>query len=250
MNNKDHLIDLFIHDLTGVLSIVSTSVHSLIKRQEKYGPITEKQKKTLDLILRNSNKAQTFLNEIIEIYRSDEGLFKKEMFSIHDIFRDSIIEAMEIVDFNNVEKFSCESSYNEFSHQLEDQGVIVSITGKYNSSPFCHDKKKIQQILRNLFTNALKHRREKITITISGDNDLTVIVEDDGYGIPQGKQDQIFTRFSHLKENNKIQSDMDGLGFGLSCVKGIVETMSGAINLSSCEGEGTCFTVRIPPLVF
>jgi two-component system OmpR family sensor kinase len=250
MNNKDHLIDLFIHDLTGVLSIVTTSVHSLIKRQDKYGPITEKQLKTLNMVLRNSHKAQTFLNEIIEIYRSDEGLFKKEVFPIHDMFRDSIIEALEIVDLNNAEKFSCESSYEEFCRQLNDQGIIVSITGKYDSLPFCHDKKKIQQILRNLFTNALKHRREKVTITISGDNDLTVNVEDDGYGIPQEKQEKIFTRFSNLKENNDRKSDMDGLGFGLSCVKGIVETMSGAINLSSCEGEGTSFTVRIPPLGF
>ena len=119
MDNKDYLIDLFIHDMTGVLSIVSTSVNSILKKQDKYGPITEKQQKTLNMVLRNSHKAQIFLNEIIEIYKSDEGLFKKELFSIRDIFRDSIIEAIEIVDPNNAENFSYESAYEEFCRQLE-----------------------------------------------------------------------------------------------------------------------------------
>jgi two-component system, OmpR family, sensor kinase len=248
MVNKDYLIDLFIHDLTGVLSIVSTSINGLLNRQDKYGPITERQLKTLKMVLRNSHKAQTFLNEIIEIYRTDEGLFKKEFFSIADILRDSIIEAIEIVDPDKAEKYSYESGYEELCGTLRDYGIIVKIDGKYNSLPFCHDKKKIQQILRNLFTNALKHRREKITIKMSGDDDLFVIVEDDGSGIPKEKRDNIFTRFSHQKENGGTGSDTDGLGFGLSCVKSIVEIMSGTISLTSCEGVGTNFTVRIPPL--
>jgi two-component system OmpR family sensor kinase len=248
MDNKDYLIDLFIHDMTGVLSIVSTSVNSILKKRDKYGPITEKQQKTLNMVLRNSHKAQTFLNEIIEIYKSDEGLFKKELFSIRDIFRDSIIEAIEIVDLNNAENFSYESSYEEFRRQLKDYGIIVDITGKYDSFPFYHDKKKIQQIMRNLFTNALKYRRKKVAIRMSGDNDLIIIVEDDGYGIPQEKRDNIFKRFSHMKENDDTIGDFNGLGFGLSCVKSILETMSGTIGLTSCVGEGTNFTVRIPPL--
>ncbi|MBN2402544.1 MAG: HAMP domain-containing histidine kinase [Spirochaetes bacterium] len=248
MDNKDYLIDLFIHDLTGVLSIVSTSVNGLLKRPDKYGPITEKQQKTLNMIVRNSNKAQNFLNEIIEIYKSDEGLFKKDLFPIQNIIRDSIIEAMEIVDLSNAEKFSFESSYEEFCRQLKEQGIFINISGKYESSPFCHDRKKIQQILRNLFTNALKHRREKVTIAISGDSDLMVIVEDDGYGIPKEKRESIFTRFFHQKETNRTESSTDGLGFGLSCVKSILTMMNGTINLSSCEGVGTSFKVRIPPL--
>jgi signal transduction histidine kinase len=248
MNNKDYLIDLFIHDLKGVLSIVSTSVNSILKKQDKYGSITEKQQKALNMVLRNSHKAQTFLNEIIEIYKSDEGLFNKENFSIRDILRESIIEAIEIVDLNNAENYSYESGYEEFCCQLKDMGIIVDISGKYNSLPFYHDKKKIQQIMRNLFTNALKYRREKVTIRMSGDNDLIIVVEDDGYGIPQEKHDNIFKRFSHMEDNKDTGSDFDGLGFGLSCVKSILETMSGTISLSSCVGEGTNFTVRIPPL--
>jgi signal transduction histidine kinase len=99
--------------------------------------------------------------------------------------------------------------------------------------------------LRNLISNALKYRKSTMKLTISGDLDLVVAVQDDGEGIPQEKQDYIFKRFFNL--NNK-QGGPEGLGFGLSCAKQLVEKMRGEISLKSGEGAGSCFTVRIPPL--
>ena len=52
--------------------------------------------------------------------------------------------------------------------------------------------------------------------------------------------------FVSAKEDNK--NAPEGLGFGLSCVKNIIETMGGEISLKSGEEGGSCFTVRIPPL--
>ncbi len=246
MNNKESLIDLFIHDLTGPLSIASTCVHSLLEKQDKYGSVTDRQKATLKMALRNVNKAQTFLREMIEIYRSEEGLFKQELCSVEDILKESIVDAMEMIDPAGAEKLYCKEDGEGFRRLLEKNGVFVDISGKFSAVPFCHDEKKIQQILRNLITNALKYRREKITIGISGDAELVITVKDDGPGIPQEKQKSVFKRFSDIKEKDQV--DVAGLGFGLSCVKAIVETMSGNISLASKKGEGTCFVVRIPPL--
>jgi len=246
MNRKESLIDLLIHDLTGPISIASTSINNLVNKQDKYGPVTGRQKATLNMALRNINKASTFLNEIIEVYRSEEGLFRKEFCSIQDLLRDALIEAIELINPNVTEKLSVEDGYDKFSQFIEDNGVTIDITGKYNTSPFCHDRKKIQQILRNLITNALKYRRKRVAVAISGDTELVIAIENDGSMIPQEKQDVIFDRFSHLKD--KEDTDMKGLGFGLSCVKIIVETMNGNITLSSSEGGGTCFTIRIPSL--
>lgn len=198
------------------------------------------------MALRNINKASTFLNEIIEVYRSEEGLFRKDFCSIRDILRDAFIEAMELVYPDVTEKLSGEESYDKFVQFLEDNGVAIDITGKYSRSSFCHDKIKIQQILRNLITNALKYRRKKMAITVSGDTELVIAIENDGSGMPREKQDVIFNRFSHLKENE--DNNMKGLGFGLSCVKTIIETMNGNITVSSSEGGGTRFTIQIPSL--
>jgi signal transduction histidine kinase len=198
------------------------------------------------MALRNINKAQTILNEMIEVYRSEEGLFKKDFCLMQDVLRGALIEAMDLTNPNIAEKLSGEEGYDKFLKILEDNGVNIDIAGKYNTSSFCHDRKKIQQILKNIFTNALKYRREKILISISGDTDIVISVEDDGAGIPKEKQDDIFKRFS--RSEDKEPNNLKGLGFGLSCVKTIVETMSGTITLSSKEGGGSCFTIRIPSL--
>jgi signal transduction histidine kinase len=246
MNKKESLIDLFIHDLTGPLGIASTCVHSLLDKQDKYGAITDRQKATLKMALRNVNKAKTFLKEIIEIYRSEEGLFRHELCSIRDVLRESVVDALEMIDPVAAEKLDCEGGDEEFHRLLENNGVFIDVTGKFSAAPFCHDEKKIQQILRNLITNALKYRREKVTINISGDAELVITVTDDGPGIPQEKQNSVFKRFSDIRE--KDNGGVVGLGFGLSCVKTIVETMSGNISMASGKGEGTRFVVRIPPL--
>ena len=75
MSRKDHLIDLLIHDLAGPLSIISTSTNSLLIKEDRYGPLTHRQRQALERVLRNTNKAQTLLMEMVEVYRSEEGMF-------------------------------------------------------------------------------------------------------------------------------------------------------------------------------
>lgn len=246
MNRKESLIDLLIHDMAGPLTIAATSINGLIKKKDKYGTITKRQEAALNMALRNVKKAKAFISEITEVYRSEEGLFIKDSFSIQDILKNAIIEAIELIKPDIAEKLSYEIGENKFNQLLEENGIIIDITGKYSKTSFYHDRNKIQQILRNLITNALKFRQEKVSITISGDDELIVAIRNDGSGIAQENQDAIFNRFSQL--NNKEDSGMKGLGFGLSCVKIILETMSGNIDLSSYKGEGACFTIHIPPL--
>lgn len=245
MATKDQLIDLLIHDLTGPLSIVSTSVSNLINKEDKYGPYNEYQKDVFKRILRNTDKAKALLQEIIEVYRSEEGLFRKEQFLIADILKDALMDAVEVVAPAVGEELARVCDDASFSDVLAKNGIFVDISGKYGLAPFNHDQKKIRQILRNLISNALKYRKEMMKLNISGDVDLMVSVEDDGQGIPKEKQNYIFKRFFNIKEK---KGGPEGLGFGLSCVKSLVETMRGEISLKSGEGAGSCFTVRIPPL--
>jgi signal transduction histidine kinase len=245
MKGKESLIDLLIHDLTGPLSIVTSSTNSLLSRQED-GAISERQRQVLERILRNANKAKGLLHEMIEVYRSEEGLFRKEEFSITQVVRDALCDVIEITHPAVAERIACAADPAEVRRVLEENGVYVEITGRYCTYPFCHDQKKIQQILRNLISNALKFRREKIKLLINGDQDLLISVADDGSGIPEEKQAYIFKRFFKIKD--KLRTEVEGLGFGLSCVKAMVETMKGEITLKSEEGTGTSFIVRIPSL--
>ncbi len=246
MNNKVRLFDLLIHDLRGPLSIVATSTDNLLHKAERYGPLTDQQKRIIERILRNTHKAQTLLQEMVEVLRSEERLFQQDHFSIGRALSESILEVLEVSAPDVAEKLCQIRNQEQFEKSLEDHGICVQIKGKYCQSHFCHDQKKIKQILRNLVSNALKYRRNRINASIDGDLDLCVSIEDDGLGIPQEEQGAIFKRFVRL--DDKEHPDVPGLGLGLSGVKAMVEAMEGEITLVSREGMGTCFTVRIPPL--
>ena len=243
---KEQLFELLIHDLTGPLSVISASTTSLLGNTDKNGSLTERQKVTLDRIMRNVNRSQVLLHEMIEILRSEEGLFRKELFPIEKVLKESILLVLEVDSRQKVEKLARQKNMKKFCEMLEPHGIFIDITGKYGRSPFPHDPGKVQQILRNLLSNALKHRRNRVDVTIRGDADLLVSVKDDGLGIPEENRKSIFQRFVRLKD--KEHPYVPGLGLGLAGVKALLETMGGTITFDSREGVGTRFSVSIPPL--
>ena len=243
-DEKAHLVDLLIHDLTGPLSVVATSTAGLVEKTGRYGPLTDPQRRLLDRILRNVRKAQDLVQEIIEIFRSEEGLFEKEYFSVEDTLVESLLDVLEMVVPSAVEKLCQDEDHEAFRHSLKEHGIFIEITGKYCKAPFCHDQKKIRQILRNLMSNAMKYRKDRMEVKISGEADLLVLVEDDGIGIPLKDQELIFKRFVRL--TNEKSDCVPGLGLGLTGVKTLVEAMGGEITVESKEGVGTRFKVRIP----
>jgi len=232
MTRKDPLVDLLIHDLTGPLSIVLTSVNNLLSKEDKCEPYNEYQRDTLKRAQRNAEKAKALLLEIIEVYRSEEGLFRRDKFLVSDILREALVDAIEVAAPAIGEELA-HADVSSYTDVLARSGIIVEVKGRYASTPFTHDPKKIRQIQRNLVSNALKYRKSTMRLTITGE------------GIPRENQDYIFKRFFHA---NRKKDEPDGLGFGLSCVKNLVEKMRGEISLKSGEGAGSCFTVRIPPL--
>jgi CheY-like chemotaxis protein len=245
MIEKGRLFDLLMHDLSGPLSVASTSTENLLHKADRYGPLTEQQKQTLERIMRNIRKAQTLLQEMMEIFRSEEGLFQSDLFRIEGTVRESLLDVLEITAPHAVEELLCAKDQVEFQKILNANGIFVEFSGKYCEFPFCHDQKKVQQILRNLMSNAMKYRRRRMAICISGETDLCVSVEDDGVGIPESAREAIFGRFVRL--NDKRYANVPGFGLGLTGVKALLEAMGGEITLESREGFGTRFMIRIPP---
>jgi len=243
---KEQLFELLIHDLTGPLSVISASAAGLLGNTDRNGTLTERQKTGLDRISRNVNRAQIILTEMIEVLRSEEGLFKKELFPVEMVLRESILEALEVDPQDTAGKLVREKNVKKFYRLLASHGIFIEVTGKYSRSSFSHDPGKVRQILRNLLSNALKHRRKRVDVSIGGDENLLVSVEDDGPGIPRRDQESIFKRFIRLKD--KEHPDLPGLGLGLAGVKALVEAMGGNISFASGKGAGTRFSVDIPPL--
>jgi len=245
-DEKEDLVDLLIHDLAGPLSVVTTSVANLLQKAERYGPLTEGQNRVLQRVFRNARKAQTLLHEMVEVHRSQEGVFQSDFFHVRQILEDALLDVLDFVAPDTAEKILAGKSREEFLKALESHGISLEIIEKYGTCPFCHDQRKISQILRNLMSNALKYRRTKMKVCISGESELCFSVEDDGRGIPQKDYQLVFERFIRLIDQN--DSTVQGFGLGLTGVKTLVEAMGGEITLESQEEVGTRFKVRIPPL--
>ena len=109
------------------------------------------------------------------------------------------------------------------------------------------DEVKLTLALTNLIENAVKYNRTDgwVRVTLNADHqNFFVTVEDNGIGIPEEAQDQIFERFYRVDKSHS--NEIDGTGLGLAIAKSAVILHRGEIKVHSIPGEGTTFTVRIP----
>jgi CheY-like chemotaxis protein len=116
---------------------------------------------------------------------------------------------------------------------------------------FVGDQLKISQILINLIGNAIKFTKDgDIWVRVSNINNkgnsyrIKIEIEDNGIGISQEKQDNMFESFS--QGSIQINRKYGGTGLGLSIVKGLIEILKGKIYLKSELGKGSTFTFEIP----
>jgi len=109
------------------------------------------------------------------------------------------------------------------------------------------DPQRLRQVLINLFSNAVKYNREggwvEFGAAQSG-SELELLVSDGGHGIAEDKLHRLFRPFERLGAES---SGVEGIGLGLAVSKRLIEAMSGSIQASSTQGEGTTFTLRLPP---
>ena len=109
------------------------------------------------------------------------------------------------------------------------------------------DEVKVSQIFTNLVENAIKYNKEHGWVKVLLDADhqfFTVEISDSGVGIPEADHEHIFERFYRVDKSHS--REIGGTGLGLSITRNAVLLHRGSIKVSSVEGEGTCFTVKIP----
>lgn len=112
------------------------------------------------------------------------------------------------------------------------------------------DEIKISQVLNNLISNSLKYTPEEGRVTIQAvkknDKEVTLIVADNGVGIPKEKQEQLFLRFSQINYPEQRKYPVLGSGLGLYIAKGIIQAHGGSISLESEVNRGTTISLTLP----
>ncbi len=109
------------------------------------------------------------------------------------------------------------------------------------------DEVKMTLILTNLVENAIKYNKEQGAVKVVLDADhqfFTLNIVDTGIGIPQDSLEHIYERFYRVDKSHS--REIGGTGLGLAITRSAVLLHRGSIKVSSVEGEGTTFTVKIP----
>ena len=132
-------------------------------------------------------------------------------------------------------------------HLLADKSErIQRLTEVNQSAPFATDKIRLNMVLNNLFSNALKHHNKEqkapfVKICVrANEQEAAIEVQDNGRGIEAGHLAHIFTKFY------RVNSQSNGSGLGLYIVKDAVEKLGGIIRVESQVNVGTTFFIVIP----
>ena len=157
---------------------------------------------------------------------------------------------------SNIKYCDFEKSYENIAHiikdvvfSLEDYTRIKNINLKFTCTKdkveyYCN-KESMQRIVMNLISNSIKYCKVQGNIEVvlnDYENEIVILVKDDGIGMDQKFLQKAFERYS-MKENNKNKLITRSSGIGLFLVKKMVEEQNGSINISSKLNEGTCIEI-------
>lgn len=167
----------------------------------------------------------SMLTNLLEFSRLEQnsGKLHYTQFDIMDIMEETISMFRPLTDKKNVTI--------TFENRLTDHLYIES------------DYTVLKQILTNILSNSVKYTLEgSIRIILEKRDRVIFTVADTGVGIASEDMNKIFQPFSRIENPLKAE----GSGFGLYVTKGLVESLNGAIRITSEEGKGTTVTVGLP----
>jgi two-component system, OmpR family, sensor kinase len=210
------------HELRTPISVIMAQTELALMRERS----PEEYREALESCQRSGEQMKTVVNSLLELAQMDAGNLE-----LH----------LEVVDLAEVIQDAVR--YVEPLAEQRQDTVLADLETIYVKI----DDLKIQQVMTNLLTNAIKHNPDGCTVQISltlEDTLALIRVKDDGNGIPSEVLPRVFERFVRA---DKARSRSEGSsGLGLSIVKAIVEAHDGTIQVSSAENKGTEFIIRLP----
>lgn len=201
--------------------------------------------------LLSENNSKSMSNEEIEFAKVIQSSGNSLLGLIDEILDLSKIEAgkmeLEFLDVSTKEITDTLSSL--FSEIAKQKGIKFDIISKDAPIVIKTDKMRLEQILKNLISNAIKFTEKgsvNVEIKINEDDEKIIcfIVKDTGIGIALEKQPLIFEAFQQADGSTKRK--YGGTGLGLSISRELAKLLRGEIILHSKEGEGSSFTLCLP----
>jgi signal transduction histidine kinase len=192
-----------------------------------HGPVTDAQRDALKRVQRSGNGLRSIIDDVLSFARLESG---RMQYRFTNVPLDATLAGLEALVGPQLRARGL-----EYEHRRADPGITVWA-----------DAEKLEQIMLNLLTNALKFT-ERGTVTVECEarpDEVLVHVRDTGPGIPAEKLEAIFEPF--VQAQAALTRTSTGSGLGLPISRDLARAMGGDVTVESTPGVGSTFTVRLP----
>jgi signal transduction histidine kinase len=220
---KDEFVALVSHELRTPLTSITGYLELVLDDPE----LPDEQRRFLDVVDRNADRLLRLVSDLLLVAQIESGKLSLDP------------EEVDLVDLatQSVEVLRPAADARGIDLRL-DVDPIPSLRG---------DPARLGQLLDNLVSNAVKFTesggRVVVALGVTGE-EVVLAVSDNGIGIPVAEQRRLFDRF--FRASTAQDRAIEGTGLGLTIVHAIVRAHGGTIEVTSDEGQGTTFRVRLP----
>jgi two-component system OmpR family sensor kinase len=223
---KNKFLGMVAHDLRNPIWMIG--MYSKFLQEEASELLNEEQMDFLDIIKSHSESMRKLVDSYLDYATIESGRLKLELKPTD----------LNVLIKNNVRMNQPIASKKEIELQFTHEKKLLEVK---------IDASKIDQVLNNLISNAIRFSlsQTKISVHVSRyQYEVVIAVKDEGVGIPKEKQEVLFEPFEGekgFKENGEKSA-----GLGLYIVQKIVQEHGGRIWVESAVGEGSTFFVALP----
>ncbi len=225
---KSIFLSMAAHDLRSPLSVITTYSDLMMTHKGDLNEGPFKPRYVFSRILEQSIWLNSLIDDILNLNMIEQG-----QFPIHTEKIDIQLPLIEVA--------------NQFRQVLNNRNISLKLNVEQNPIWVMADANRIKQIAFNLIGNSAKFLGDSGEIEVSvvadpDENKVDLLFADDGPGIPEKQQEQLFQLFYRTPGASKFS----GTGLGLYIVKTITERHEGTISVFSKEKEGTTFKISLP----
>lgn len=223
---KNEFIGNITHELKTPIATVSVAIEAMKNFNALQSP--ERTKEYLGIAGLELNRLSLLVDKVLRLsmFEKQQLEMKYEWFDLKGLVKE-VTDSMQL--------------------QFEKSGASVKLDFTGEDFSLMADRIHISSVLYNLFDNALKYSKGNPAIEINveaKENDIQLMVKDNGIGIPAAYQEKIFDKFFRVPHGDK--HNVKGYGLGLSYVAHIIAEHKGQVNVESEEGKGTTFIIKLP----
>jgi PAS domain S-box-containing protein len=192
------------------------------------GPLNADQAQDIARIRRSQQHLLTLIQDVLNFAKVDAGQAEYHITAV------PVDEALRDTE-------------SMIAPQILAKGLHYSYNGVGKTEAVLADPEKMQQIVLNLLTNAVKFTERGGTITLSSElsgNCIEIRVSDTGPGISREKLSRIFDPF--VQAERRLNQPVQGVGLGLTISQDLARAMDGSVTVESVVGEGSTFTLSLP----